>query len=267
MNMIAYFFIATLCAVMAFLFEWGKVVALIVYPVLFVWLYIREVFYPHLCLLFYRMEQNESRSNFYMVRVGLVVLIVSLVLLCVFVPQKFILVRGFYIAFLLMAYVYPIVQYVVRRVAFYKEVKALCKNKNHRLKTNVLLFLIGRTLYIESPTQVFSVHAMDAVYPMTRIQIVTGDAYTVQKVNFLLAEEIDRLEQQMQEKPNAVASFMCSRRVKKRKMHPEEADVKLWVFSPSVLWRQMSSETRLKNGDVCHGYTLYDETTFLSGSW
>lgn len=61
MNMIAYFFIATLCAVMAFLFEWGKVVALIVYPVLFVWLYIREVFTP----IFASCSTGWSRTHGY----------------------------------------------------------------------------------------------------------------------------------------------------------------------------------------------------------
>ncbi len=260
------FLIATLCMIAAFLFEWGMIAALVIYPILFVWLYVYRVFYPHLCLFIHKYEQNESRANFYMVRVGLLILALGTVLLCVFIPNKFVLVLCFYAAFLLVVYVYPALRYVLRRSKFYKALKEACKEKGYHVKSSFRRFLFGTkpNVYIETPSQTFAIHTMDSLYPIARIRFENETAYTVQKVNPILAEQIDRLEQQIRESSSTFASYMCIGHKRKRRISPVRDCTNICVFSSTIMWRNLSCEVHLKNGDTCCGYVFYDESAFIS---
>ena len=191
--------------------------------------------------------------------------IYGMLALNIFLPNKLLLVILYDIA-LLLIYAIPFGRFVMQRREYSKNLKAVCDKKGYRLTTTRALFSpdsANPAFMVETDKEKYAIHTIGATRQTDLIRILGKDEYSSRRINSLLAYYIVDMERKLEDVSDSPIVKLCIGKNEIKKIKHTEGYTTVLVFSKSVIWKTVSENNHLCDGQEIHGNLAFNENAFL----
>ena len=191
--------------------------------------------------------------------------IYGMLALNIFLPNKLLLVILYDIA-LLLIYAIPFGRFVMQRREYSKNLKAVCDKKGYRLTTTHALFSpdgANPAFMVETDKEKYAIHTIGATRQTDLIRILRKDEYSSRRINSLLAYYIVDMERKLEDVSDPPIVKLCIGKNEIKKIKHTEGYTTVLVFSKSVIWKTVSENNHLCDGQEIHGNLAFNENAFL----
>lgn len=233
-------------------------------------LYLKEQLLPgyalhanKLELMEYEFEEDQYNAMF-LHAIG-VLGTVGILALNIFFSNKLLLVILYDVA-LLLVYAIPFGRFVIQKREYSKSLKAVCAKKGYQVTTTSALFSPNGTspaFLVETGKEKYSIHTIGATRQTEIVRILGKDTYQSRRINSILAYYILDLERKMIDASDSFIVTLCIGKNVEKKIHHIEGYTTVLAFSKSAIWKTVSVNNHLSDGQEVYENLLFNENAFL----